>query len=75
MMKVCWEKSLSDSFCVRQGDFLSQLHIWIDSLENVADLVLVVIASHLFAGAVCYADKIVLLAPCPPLLRIFLYPT
>ena len=27
---------------------------------------------HLFAGAVCYADDIVLLAPCPSALRILL---
>ena len=78
-MKVRWEKSLSDPFHVsngvRQGGVLSPVlfSVYLDGLlQKLADSGVGCHWGNLFAGAVCYADDIVLLAPCPSALRILL---
>ena len=78
-MKVRWEKSLSNPFHlsngVRQGGVLSPVlfSVYLDSLlQKLADSGVGCHWDNLFAGAVCYADDIVLLAPCPSALRILL---
>ena len=78
-MCVRWDKSLSDSFSVsngvRQGDVLSPIlfSVYLDGLpQKLADSGVGCHWGYLFAGAVCYADDIVLLAPCPSALRILL---
>ena len=78
-MKVRWEKSLSDPFHVsngvRQGCVLSPVlfSVYLDGLlQKLADSGVGCHWGNLFAGAVCYADDIVLLAPCPSALRILL---
>ena len=72
-------KSLSNSFSVsngvRQGGVLSPIlfSLYLDGLlQKLADSGAGCHWGHLFAGAVCYADDIVLLAPCPSALRILL---
>ena len=60
---------------VRQGSVLSPVlfALYIDGLLN--ELCASAVGCHwgsLFAGALCYADDIVLLAPCPSALRIML---
>ena len=79
MMRVRWDKSLSNSFSVsngvRQGGVLSPIlfSVYLDGLlQKLADSGAGCHWGHLFAGAVCYADDIVLLAPCPSALRILL---
>ena len=79
MMKVRWDKSLSSPFHVsngvRQGGVLSPVlfSVYLDGLlQKLADSGVGCHWGHLFAGAVCYADDIVLLAPCPSALRILL---
>ena len=79
MMKVRWDKSLSAPFHVsngvRQGGVLSPVlfSVYLDGLlQKLADSGVGCHWGHLFAGAVCYADDIVLLAPCPSALRIVL---
>ena len=79
IMKVRWDKSLSSPFHVsngvRQGGVLSPVlfSVYLDGLlEKLADSGVGCHWGHLFAGAVCYADDIVLLAPCPSALRILL---
>ena len=62
MMKVHWDKSFSAPFSV----YLDGL------LQKLADSGVGCHWGHLFAGAVCYADDIVLLAPCLSALRILL---
>ena len=78
-MRVRWDKSLSDSFSVsngvRQGGVLSPIlfSVYLDGLlQKLADSGVGCHWGHLFAGAMCYADDIVLLAPCPSALRILL---
>ena len=78
-MKVRWEKSLSDPFYVsngvRQGGVLSSVlfSVYLDGLlQKLADSGVGCHWGNLFAGAVCYADDIVLLVPCPSALRILL---
>ena len=71
MMCVRWDKSLSNSFSVSRWCSFSNLIFcvlgWFASEVGVGCH-----WGHLFAGAVCYADDIVLLAPCPSALRILL---
>ena len=56
-------------FCLQ----LCSLFIWIDGLlQKLAESGVGCHWGNLFAGAVCYADDIVLLAPCPSALRILL---
>ena len=60
---------------VRQGGVLSPIlfSVYLDGLlQKLADSGAGCHWGHLFAGAVCYADDIVLLAPCPSALRILL---
>ena len=78
-MRVCWDNLLSNSFSVsngvRQGGVLSPIlfSVYLDDLLcQLADSGAGCYWGHLFAGAVCYADDIVLLAPCPSALRIML---
>ena len=76
LMKGRWEKS-SDSFCVsiwcEARRCLSSVlfSVYLDGLlECLADSGVGCHWGHLFAGAVCYADDIVLIAPCPSALII-----
>ena len=60
---------------VRQGSILSPLlfALYLDGL--LSELVECGVGCHwgnLFAGCLCYADDIVLLAPCPSALRMML---
>ena len=78
-MRVKWSSALSDGFCVsngvRQGSVLSPVlfAVYLDGL-------LVELSSSgvgcywgcMFAGSFCYADDIVLLAPCASALRCML---
>ena len=74
-MKVCWDHSLSESFHVsygvRQGGVLSPV-LFAVYLEELADSGCGCYWRNLFAGAFCYADDIVLLAPCASALRVML---
>ena len=65
-MRVCWDKSLSDSFSVfngvRQGGVLSPIliSVYVDGLlQKLADSGVGCHWGHLLEGAVCYADDIV----------------
>ena len=78
-MQVRWGDSLSEAFLVsngvRQGSVLSPLlfAVYMDGL--LAKLNNCGVGCHrgsLFAGAFCYADDIVLLAPCASALRTML---
>ena len=78
-MEVRWDKSLSVPFNVsngiRQGGVLSPIlfTVYLDDLLNkLSDSGVGCYWDHLFAGAVYYADDIVLLAPCSSALRILL---
>ena len=78
-MSVHWGNSLSDSFKVsngvRQGSVLSPVLFseYLDGLlEELGNSGVDCHWGCLFAGAICYADDIVLLAPCPSALRIVL---
>ena len=72
-MKVRWDHSLSESFHVsngvRQGGVLSPV---LFAVEELADSGCGCYWHNLFAGAFCYADDIVLLAPCASALRVML---
>ena len=60
---------------VRQGSVLSPVlfSVYLDGLlEELARSGVGCHCGCLFAGAICYADDIVLLAPCPSALRIML---
>ena len=60
---------------VRPGGVLSPIlfSVYLDDLlKKLSDSGVGCYWGHLFAGAVCYADDIVLLAPCPSALRILL---
>ena len=76
---VQWGSCLSASFGVsngvRQGSVLSPLlfAVYLDGL--LSELVECGVGCYwrnVFAGCLCYADDIVLLAPCPSALRIML---
>ena len=78
-MSVRWGNSLSDSFKVtngvRQGSVLSPVlfSVYLDGLlEELGNSGVGCHWGCLFAGAICYSDDIVLLAPCPSALRIML---
>ena len=78
-MKVRWDHSLSELFHVsngvRQGGVLSPVlfAVYLDGLlEELADSGCGCYWRNLFAGAFCYADDIVLLAPCASALRVML---
>ena len=66
-MCVRWEQSLSSSFCVsngiRQGSVLSPVLYLDELLDILSDSTVGCYWGGHFAGAVCYADDIVLLAP------------
>ena len=75
-MCVRWGRSLSRSFCVsngvRQGSVLSPVlfSVYLDSLlDRLADSSVGCYWGHQFAGALCYADDLVLLAPTASALR------
>ena len=70
-MCVRWNNSVSDSFHVsngvRQGGVLSPMlfAVYVDSLLEMLEASGVgCYSGGCFVGAVCYADDIVLLAPC-----------
>ena len=74
-----WGSSFSDSFCVsngvRQGGVLSPVFfpIYLDGLlEELSDSGVGCYWGSMFTGAFCYADDIVLLAPCASALRSML---
>ena len=76
---VRWGSCLSDSFgvsnSVRQGSVLSPLlfAVYLDGLlSELVECGVGCYWKNLFAGCLCYADDIVLLAPCPSALRIML---
>jgi len=78
-MCVRWDGSFLDSFCVsngvRQGGVLSPILFTIyvdDLLEDLSKLGIGCYWDSLFAGSVCYADDLVLLAPSPSALKIML---
>ena len=77
--KVRWGSCVSESFCVsngvRQGSVLSPFlfAVYLDGLlSELSDSGVGCYWGHLFAGAVCYADDTVLLAPCPSASRTLL---
>ena len=78
-MRVRWQNSFSDSFPisngVRQGGVLSPIlfTIYIDDLlDDLHKLGVGFFCDSLFAGALSYADDVVLLAPSPAALRMML---
>ena len=77
--RVRWGSCLSDSFGVsngvRQGSVLSPLlfAVYLDGLlPELVECGVGCYWKNLLAGCLCYADDIVLLAPCPSALRIML---
>ena len=79
LMEARWDKSLSVPFNVSNGVgqggvlFPILFSAYLDDLlKKLSDSGVRCCWGHLFAGAVCYADDIVLLTPCPSALRIFL---
>ena len=78
-MCVRWETSLSESFLVtngvRQGGVLSPILFTVymdDLLNDLKNLGIGCFWDSLYAGAFCYADDLVLLAPTPSALRIMI---
>ena len=76
MLKVRWGNSLSDPIGVlngvRQGSVLSPIlfSVYLDDLlEDLSQSGVGCYWGHMFAGALCYADDLVLLAPCASALR------
>ena len=79
-MQVRWNSTLSPAFSVtngvRQGGVLSPILFTIyldDLLTGLKNLGIGCYWDHLFAGAVCYADDVALLAPSPSALRVMLH--
>ena len=75
-LKVRWGSSISDPFHVsngvRQGGVLSPalFGVYLDGLlEELSESGVGCYWGHMFAGALCYADDPVLLAPCASALR------
>ena len=75
-LKVRWGSSISDIFHVsngvRQGGVLSPalFALYMDGLlEELSESGAGCCWDHMFAGALCYADDLVLLAPCASALR------
>ena len=75
-MSVRWGQSLSDSFSVsngvRQGSVLSPVlfSVYLDELlEKLSKSGVGCHWGGAFVGALCYADDIVLLAPCASAMR------
>ena len=78
-MNVGWEKSVSDGFYVsngvRQGGVLSPILFTIymdDLLDQLRQLGVGCFWESHYAGPLCYADDLVLLAPSPSALRLML---
>ena len=78
-MRVRWQNPFSDSFPIsygiRQGGVLSPIlfTIYIDELlDDLHKLGVGCFCDTLFAGALGYADDLVLLAPSPAALRVML---
>ena len=76
-LKVRWGNSLSDpigvSNGVRQGSVLSPIlfSVYLDDLlEDLSQSGVGCYWGHMFVGALCYADDLVLLAPCASALRV-----
>ena len=71
----CCSRSFSVSNGVRQGSVLSPLFFALyldDLLSDLAESGVGCYWGNMFAGCLCYADDIVLLAPCQSALRIML---
>ena len=75
-MRVRWGGCFSEPFGVsngvRQGGVLSPVlfAVYLDGLlEELSDSGVGCYWGHMFAGALCYADDIVILAPCASALR------
>ena len=71
----CCSRSFSVSNGVRQGNVLSPLLFALyldDLLSDLAESGVGCYWGNMFAGCLCYADDIVLLAPCQSALRIML---
>ena len=78
-MCVRWDTSLSESFPVtngvRQGGVLSPILFTLymdDLLNDLKNLGIGYFWDSVYAGASCYADDLVLLAPSPSALRIMI---
>ena len=78
-MKVRWEQSFSESFKVSNGVRQGGVHspilfsVYLDGLlKKLAASGVGCHWGNLLAGSVCYADDIVLLAPCASALRTLL---
>ena len=71
----CFSEPFSVSNGVRQGGVLSPVlfSVYLDGLlEELSESGVGCFWGHMFAGALCYADDIVILAPCTSALRLML---